>query len=515
MQPMAGSGVSVRSPGASSVPGQPGGRAYSACYAPSVQLYFQPDGDVRACCRNVAFPLGNVRSERLLDIWRGECRRVLEEHLAVDDYSRGCQGCAWEVSVEGQDSAYPLRFEAVAGHLTADPDSGAWPRRMEFNLSNSCNLQCIQCNGDLSSSIRIHREGRPPLARVYGDEFFEDLRLFLPHLDEAQFAGGEPFLGAENFRAWDLIAEVAPDLRCDVVTNATQWNKRVERVLEKIPMGFTFSIDGITKETYDAVRVDADFDEVMANVDRFCAYAHARGTGLALNFCLMAQNFHEFGDLLLFAEERGIGVNVSVVHYPEHCSIARLDRAEIAEIHRFLMAQSDEVLAGLDRNAATWRTEVARIGSWLEGHDPGTDHDALWGIEPDPLMFDRRGGGPQDDHAAREALETFADGGPVHMVRVAPGEVILECSASAAEIMGAEPEALIGRPAVAIDEALATRHGARTHHEVLSDTGGQVDLLSTYGTMQYRTAIVAMREVDGYADHAMILFASRAAEPPS
>ena len=460
-------------------------------------------------------PLGNVGVHRLIDIWNGSRRRVLQERLAEDDYSLGCQGCEWEITTEGRDGSYPQSFEERATHLTGDLASAAWPRVMEFNLSNSCNLQCIQCNGDLSSSIRIHRERRPPLVNVYGDEFFEDLRLFLPHLDEAQFAGGEPFLGAENFRAWDLIAEVAPGLRCDVVTNATQWNRRVDQVLEKIPMGFTFSIDGITKETYEAVRKDADFAEVMANVERFCAYARARGTRLALNFCLMAQNFHEFGDLLLFAEERGIGVNVSVVHYPEHCSIARLDRAEIAEIHRFLLAQSDEVLAGLDRNAATWRTEVARIGSWLEGHDPGTDHDALWGIEPDPLMFDRRGGGPQDDHAAREALEAFADGGPVHMVRVASGEVILECSASAAELLGAEPEALIGRPAVAIDEALAARHGARTHHEVLSDTGGQVDLLSTYGTTQYRTAIVAMREVDGYADHAMILFASRAAEPPS
>ena len=460
-------------------------------------------------------PLGNVGVDRLIDIWNGSRRRVLQERLAEDDYSLGCQGCEWEITTEGRDGSYPQSFEERATHLTGDPASAAWPRVMEFNLSNSCNLQCIQCNGDLSSSIRIHRERRPPLVNVYGDEFFEDLRLFLPHLDEAQFAGGEPFLGAENFRAWDLIAEVAPGLRCDVVTNATQWNRRVDQVLEKIPMGFTFSIDGITKETYEAVRKDADFAEVMANVERFCAYARARGTRLALNFCLMAQNFHEFGDLLLFAEERGIGVNVSVVHYPEHCSIARLDRAEIAEIHRFLLAQSDEVLAGLDRNAATWRIEVARIGSWLEGHDPGTDHDALWGIEPDPLMFDRRGGGPQDDHAAREALEAFADGGPVHMVRVAPGEVILECSASAAEILGAKPEALIGRPAVAIDEALAARHGARTHHEVLSDAGGQVDLLSTYGTTQYRTAIVAMREVDGYADHAMILFASRAVERPS
>lgn len=102
---------------------------------------------------------------------------------------------------------------------------------MEFNLSNACNLQCIQCNGDLSSSIRIHRERRAPLAKVR--RRLEDLAALLPP-DEAQFAGGEPFLGVENFRAWELIAEVSPSLGCTVVTNATQWNRRVERVLEQL-----------------------------------------------------------------------------------------------------------------------------------------------------------------------------------------------------------------------------------------------------------------------------------------
>ena len=457
------------------------------------------------------YPLGNVGSDRLIDIWNGPRRRVLQERLAVDDYSHGCRGCEWEVSGEGRDGSYPQSFDWGATHLTADPDSGAWPRRMEFNLSNSCNLQCIQCNGDLSSSIRIHREGRPPLAKVYGDEFFEDLRLFLPHLDAAQFAGGEPFLGAENFRAWDLIAEVAPDLRCDVVTNATQWNKRVERVLEKIPMGFTFSIDGITKETYDAVRIDADFDEVMANVDRFCAYARARGTGLALNFCLMAQNFHEFGDLLLFAEERGIAVNVSVVHYPEHCSIARLDRAEIAEIHRFLVAQSDEVLAGLDRNAATWRTEVARIGSWLEGHDPGTDHSELWGMGGGPLDFSVWGAGPHDDRAARKSLASFADDGAVRTVDVGSGDTIVECSHAAAELVGVDPGELVGRSAAVLTDLMAARHGAMSAQEVLSESGDQIDMMATFGDTELRTTLVALRDETGFADSARILLASRPA----
>ncbi|MBL8778804.1 MAG: SPASM domain-containing protein [Acidimicrobiales bacterium] len=490
------------------------GRPYSACYAPSVLLYFQPDGDVRACCRNMTYPLGNVGTQRLTDIWDGPRRHELVARLADDDFSHGCEGCKWEIETEGRDGSYPQSFETRASHLTEDPASAAWPRAMEFNLSNSCNLQCIQCNGDLSSSIRIHREGRAPLPKVYGDEFFEDLALFLPHLRTVQFAGGEPFLGPENFRAWDLIAEVAPDLVVQVVTNATQWNKRVEAVLEKVRVAPTFSLDGITATTYEAVRHGADHDAVMANVDRFCAYAERVGTHVSINFCLMAQNHHEFGPLLVFAEERGISVNVSVVHYPEHCSIARLAPDEIAAIHQSLLAQSDEILSKLDRNARVWTTEVARVGSWLDGHDPGTDHETLWGVaDAGPFAFPKWADRQQDDTEARAELSEFGLDGVVHVLHIGTGEIITACSDEAAAALGASAGELAGAPISRVQEVVERAHGAIVDQRMLSEGDDRIDVLSVFGDLEVRTAIVAMRDATGFADHARFLFATRPAAP--
>lgn len=485
-------------------------RPYSACYAPSVLLYFQPDGDVRACCRNQSYPLGNVGDQRLLDIWNGPRRRELVARLAADDYSHGCQGCQWEVETEGRDGSYPQSFEAKASHLRLDPASAAWPRHMEFNLSNSCNLQCIQCNGDLSSSIRLHREGRAPLPKVYGDEFFEDLALFLPHLDVVQFAGGEPFMAPENYRAWELIAEVAPDLPVQVVTNATQWNKRVEAILEKLRISPTFSIDGITAETYEAVRLGADHEAVLANIDRFCAYAARVGTSPHINFCLMAQNFHEFGPLLLFAEERGIQVNVSVVHYPEECAIARLAPDRIAEIHAHLVAEEPRVLPRLDRNARTWSVEVARIGSWLEAHDRGADHDALWGkVDLAPFAFARWADRRLDVDEARADLEAFAPGA-VHHVDVGDGEVVASCSPEAAAALGVAPEDVVGRPVSVIQDVIERAHGALADQRVLSEGEDRIDVLSSFGEVEVRTSVVALRDATGFAEQARLLFAVRA-----
>lgn len=482
-------------------------RPHSACYAPTVQLYFDPNGDVRACCRNVRFPLGNVTTDRLADIWAGPRRHELVARLAVDDWSLGCQGCGVEVAQEGSESAYPASFLPRARHLTADPASAAWPTFMEFNLSNACNLQCLQCNGDLSSSIRIHREHRAPLAPAYGDAFFEDLAAFLPHLHAAQFAGGEPFLGAENFRAWELVAELAPDLPITVVTNATQWNRRVEQVLERLAVSFVFSLDGVTEATYESIRVGADIEAVLANVDRFCAYARDRGTTTMINHCLMVQNVHEFADLLLFADGHDLPVNVSVVHHPGHCSIARLPREDMARLLADLEAQSATVRPRLARNLEVWDRELARIASWVAS---GVDHDdSEWAASAYEILgLPRQGTGPWDDTTARAAAAEFSGGSAV-VVTVGPDDVIRACRPTPDDLFAVSDEEFVGRPVAELQELLTARFGLMSDYRVLTTTDDQIEAAAVVGDQEFRISLVAVRDADGWADEGRVIIGHR------
>lgn len=472
-------------------------RPWGACAAPSIQLQFAPDGAVSVCCQSLE-TLGNVREHRLLDLWNGERRREIVGRLAQDDYSLGCEACGAEVGLEGRTGSFPEQFDAWAAHLL-DDGAGLWPSRLDFMLSNSCNLQCIQCSGDYSSAIRIHREHRPPLEPAYGDEFFEDVRAFLPHLHHASFEGGEPFLGAENYRMWELMSEVAPDLLCTVCTNATTWNRRVEKAISSVRMGFIFSLDGITPGTFESIRVGASLDEVLANIDRFTEHARRIGTDVSINHCLMPQNVEEFPELLAYAEGRGIFVNVSVVRGPAHCSIARLPADEIRAVHRALTARDEEMSDRLVLNHRTWVKEVARIGAWAEaGADGGA---SVWDqTGRTVLMFRCAGDGPHDEsEAVRELTELSCDG-DVSTVVVGRDDLIRSADLRIESLAGVAPGELVGRQVQVLQ-------GLLTRFEELGAGPDRVDAVATFGDERYRIAIVARRDGNGWADDAVLLFA--------
>jgi MoaA/NifB/PqqE/SkfB family radical SAM enzyme len=163
----------------------------SICYAPHTSLYFDTAGNVRVCCHNWSHIVGNVASQRIKEIWTGARIAQLRAALQNNDLGHGCSYCDWQLS-SGAFACLPITKWDEFSVPAPDPE---WPKQMEFSISNTCNLQCVMCNGMASSSIRAHREKLPPFADPYSDAFFEELRTYLPYLDRARFLGGEPFHG--------------------------------------------------------------------------------------------------------------------------------------------------------------------------------------------------------------------------------------------------------------------------------------------------------------------------------
>lgn len=333
-----------------------------ACQAPMVSAHLDPFGNVLACAMNRRWPLGNVTEAPLSALWVGERARTLRRTLARGDLSHGCDRCAWQIAEQGPEAAYARTYDWM--EPSGDPPPG--PVDLELALGNTCNLQCVMCNGSLSSAIRSRREGLAPLRSPYDDAFFADLETLLPGLRRVKFLGGEPFLVTEHHRVWDLLERHNPRLPCHVTTNGTIWNARVESVLERFPVSFAISIDAVDPATFAAIRCGADLATVRANLDRFQGYCADAGTQLTLAFSLMTGNWREMGELLVWAAGRDLDVYVNTVTHPSPHSLHRLPLPRLREVVRHLEGTTPFLLGRLGRNTGVWHSQLAELRARVE-----------------------------------------------------------------------------------------------------------------------------------------------------
>jgi MoaA/NifB/PqqE/SkfB family radical SAM enzyme len=436
---------------------------HSSCYAPTTSMYFDQFGNVRACCQNTGALLGNVTEQSLREIWDGARTASLRSALAEGDFGLGCGFCAWQVQQGDHEIVFARLFDE---HPVTETDP-QWPAQLEFSMTNSCNLQCVMCNGDWSSSIRTHRERRAPLPEVYGDTFFTQLAEFLPHLRKANFLGGEPFLGSEPLRAMSMLAELDDPPVVAVTTNGTQWSRRVEALCEALPISFVVSLDGASPETYESIRVGARFHDVVRNIDRFRSYAEVHGTTVSLAHCLMVPNWREFSRFLRFAEDRGLGVGMNEVLFPPELSLFQLPLEELREVVEELERDPGDIAAGLVELRHVWEGQIDALRHRLGVIEQG---DASF-VRPWSASDDGATAETWEEHATA-VLQEWSGDDLLACVHVSPDGVVeladdgsqfvqglgLTGAASAAQVVGRLVDHL-GEPAA----------GRRRYTDVLND----------------------------------------------
>jgi MoaA/NifB/PqqE/SkfB family radical SAM enzyme len=374
----------------------------AACYAPFTSLLLNTLGDVVACCRSQSYVLGNVARESLDSIWNGPRIRAMRKAMLDYQLGPGCEFCEWTIQAGDHGGTVARHFD----WLTVDSETPAYPTQIEFALGNECNFACVQCCGNWSSRIRLQREGMPPLAKVYDERFFSDLRRYLPHLRHAKFLGGEPFLAPEIRRVWDMLFEQELRPSSYIITNGSVWNDRVEQVLERLEPSLCVSLDAIAdRDLLERIRVGAKYDVVTENIRRFRDWSRAKGKRLMISFSLMRLNWTELGPMLLFCEENDIDIDVIRVGDPSHLSLFTLPAPELLEIVTALEQQAVSVRNRLPRLAPTWDDAVQGLRENVKGtHRAQFQHveDATKRLARDAMTATREAFGRDDWQATIE-----------------------------------------------------------------------------------------------------------------
>jgi MoaA/NifB/PqqE/SkfB family radical SAM enzyme len=337
------------------------------CYLPFHSITFSGGGRALACTYNQKAVFGTYPETSVKELWFGETGRKLRAYMEHNDLSFGCQHCEYFLKNRTFTGLKAQVFDKYP-----DTQGEPYPRVMEFDVINTCNLQCIMCNGDASSSIRRNREKRPPVQNPYDAEFVRQLEEFIPHLREAKFFGGEPFLIDIYYELWNRIIEINPEVEMFVLTNGTVLNERVKEVLNRGRFTLGVSIDAAGKEKYEQIRVGADFEQVMKNLDYFAEYSRERRRGIVVSTTLMRENWEEVPRMLELCNAIGGTTYLSYLKRPEHLALWNLPPSTLQEIYDHLQRFDFPAQTESQRfNKRCYQDFLVQLRSWKEKGERG------------------------------------------------------------------------------------------------------------------------------------------------
>jgi MoaA/NifB/PqqE/SkfB family radical SAM enzyme len=268
------------------------------CFAPWISLNFDRFGNVTPCCYNRTVKYGNVNEKSLLEIFKSKRSSELKKKILNSDFSMGCQLCGKCV-----DEGHPERALFNNFNNISDIYNNGMPSIFEFEMHNACNLQCVMCSGEYSSLIRKNIEKKEPLPFVYTDKFLDDLRYFIPHLKMCRFLGGEPFVIPFYFKILSLIEEFNKDCKVFFTSNINYIPEKGWYYLSKLKnFNVIGSIDSLTKENYEKIRIGGSFELMKHNLKKLLKLKKLK----VMTINPLVYNFNELPAMLKFAEHNNI-----------------------------------------------------------------------------------------------------------------------------------------------------------------------------------------------------------------
>lgn len=224
---------------------------------------------------------------------------------------------------------------ARESYISGDAQPACLPHEAFIEVSARCNLRCRMCAINYDSRYQSG-SNRPAMLEP---ETFHRLEPIFPKLVKAYLYGlGEPVM---NRHLIDYISTLADaGVEPWFTTNATLIDRTfADRVARAGAHRVSVSLDGITRETYEAIRLGGRFEDAIGGLEALCKARRTHGNPMVtVNFVAMGSNLHELDTLVKRVIDMGVGeINVESLfawqteeqleHQYAEDSLAVVDRA--------------------------------------------------------------------------------------------------------------------------------------------------------------------------------------------
>ncbi len=247
------------------------------------------DGNVYGCCAAyfIGYTFGNIFEQSFDEIWNGPKAQEFRRQFLDRNFNH----CNFSIC--------PKEFHKdIKPTLIAE-----YPKRVQLNYDSVCNARCIYCRDHHFKNDVSQFEAH-----------FDD--IIVPILKNAELvnvtASGEVFASNYAKNLIQKIGKIYPKLKFYIYTNGILCD---EKHLKEFGLWdrvdyYVVSLPAMTKETYDKIVLEGNFENVIKNV-KFLGKQKKENkiSNLIINYVVTSLNYKEMPMMVDFARENNATVS--------------------------------------------------------------------------------------------------------------------------------------------------------------------------------------------------------------
>jgi len=172
-----------------------------------------------------------------------------------------------------------------------------YPYLIDLEPNSRCNFRCTMC--------QVSEWSRGQRARDMTFQEFKVLEDLFGFVVEAKIHGmGEPLLHKEFFNMVEFLKTFSIWTRTSINGSLLLANNNIEKLISSSLGEIQISLDGATKETYEKIRVRANFEKVCKGVKELNSACEGANRSLTRMWVVLQQNnVHELSKFVDLANE--------------------------------------------------------------------------------------------------------------------------------------------------------------------------------------------------------------------
>lgn len=320
------------------------------CLAPWNYLLIAPNMDVYTCYEG-KFPMGNLSSSSLSEIWSGEVFKKLRREMMAGECPEHCYKCQKREEILPDESLRGIVNRYLGGKESLETYEEQETRILDISFSNKCNLKCRMCSPYYSNLIASEKNLDAKETRL-SEEVWQEICQKSLSAKKIVMAGGEPLLDPRHGEFLDfLLTQKKNDVFLQYNTNGTVYNEKIKNLWREFSnVTISVSLDGAGKHA-SIIRSGSDFKKIEKNIEAIrLNHPHFEVKSYST---ISAMNIYHLPEYLKEVLSKGIFSPTEIqMHYlvtPEEMSIQILPENEKREVEKqynkfiksFLMLEYD------------------------------------------------------------------------------------------------------------------------------------------------------------------------------